>query len=76
MRTSRLIDDFVCRAAIKYIRELTAENERLRAENIRQAKKLAERHSNEPELASSGVVTVARDDNDGATVPKAEVPGE
>lgn len=64
---------FVCRAAIKYIRELTAENERLRAENLKQGKELAERHNNEPELASSGVVAVARDDNDG-TMPKAEVP--
>jgi len=66
---------YVTLSAIKYIRELTAENERLRAENVRQAKELVERHNNEPELASSGVVAVARDDNDG-TVPKAEVPEE
>ncbi|KAI9507779.1 hypothetical protein F5148DRAFT_71211 [Russula earlei] len=63
---------YVTLSAIKYIRELTAENERLRAENIRQAKEFAEWRNN-PELSSSGVVAVATGDvDDGTTVPKAE----
>jgi hypothetical protein len=76
MRSLGLIDlFFFCRAAIKYIRELTAQNERLRAENVKQAKELADRHDNDPELSSSGKVAMAEDDGDG-TVPKAEVPDE
>ncbi|KAI0299617.1 hypothetical protein BC826DRAFT_1184019 [Russula brevipes] len=66
---------YVTLSAIKYIRELTAENERLRAANVKQAKELADRHSNDPELSSSGKVAMAEDDGDG-TVPKAEVPDE
>ena len=67
---------FICRAAIKYIRELTTENERLRAENIRQAKELTDRQNHDPELSSSGEVAVAGDDTADGTVPEAEVPGD
>jgi len=67
------IIDLFCCAAIKYIGELTTENERLRAENVKQAKELADRRNSDPELSSSGEVAIAGDDIDG-TVPKAEVP--
>jgi hypothetical protein len=69
-------DIFFCHTAIKYIRELTTENERLRAENLRQAKELADRHINDPELSSSGEVAIAGDETTDGTVPKAEVPGD
>jgi hypothetical protein len=65
-----------CRAAIKYIRELTTENDRLRAENLRQAKELADRQISDPELSSSGEVAIAGDDATDGAVPKAEVPGD
>lgn len=68
MNTNR--PDRFCRSAIKYINELTAENERLRAENSRQVKELGARHNNDREMSSS--VEVAGDDT--GTVPKAEVP--
>ena len=64
------------RAAIKYIRELTTENERLRAENLRQATELADRQVNDPELSSSGEVAIAGGDTTDGAVPKAEVPGD
>jgi hypothetical protein len=67
---------FFYRAAIKYIRELTTENERLRAENLRQAKELADRQINDPELSSSGEVAIAGDDTTDGAVPKAEVPSD
>ena len=67
---------FICCAAIKYIRELTTENERLRGENIRQAKELSDRQNHDPELSSSGEVAIAGDDTTDGTVPKAEVPSD
>jgi len=67
---------YVTLSAIKYIRELTAENERLRAENVRQAKELLDRHDNDPELSSSGDVAIAGNDDNDDTVPKAEVPSD
>jgi hypothetical protein len=72
----------ICHAAIKYIRELTAENERLRAENVRQAQQLEDRHSHDPEQASSGEVAITGDandnddDNDDIVPPKAEASPE
>jgi hypothetical protein len=70
----------ICRAAIKYIQDLSAENERLRAENVRQAQELANPHSHDPELSSSGEVAISGDvidsDGDNEVVPKAEVPAE
>jgi hypothetical protein len=66
----------ICRAAIKYIRELTTENERLRAENIKQGKELADRQNHDPELSGSGEVAIAGDGTSDGTVPKAEVPGD
>jgi hypothetical protein len=72
----------ICHAAIKYIRDLTAENERLRAENGRQAQELADRHSHDPEQASSGEVAITADandnddDNDDVVLPKAELSAE
>ena len=71
--TWALIADIFCRTAIQYIHELSAENERLRAENTRQAKELGERHNNDRELSSSVEVAIAGDETEG-TVPKAEVP--
>jgi len=67
---------YVTLSAIKYIRELTTENERLRAENIRQAKELADRQNHDPELSSSGEVALAGGDATDGTVPEAEVPGD
>ncbi|KAI9430970.1 hypothetical protein H4582DRAFT_2012683 [Lactarius indigo] len=71
---------YVTLSAIKYIRELTAENERLRAENVRQAQELADRPSHDPERSSSGEVAIAGEtndnDDDDDVVPKAEVPVE
>lgn len=73
---------YVTLSAIKYIRELTAENERLRAENGRQAQELANRHSHDPEQASSGEVAITGDandnddDNDDIVPPKAEMSAE
>jgi hypothetical protein len=67
-----LIDDLFCRSAIKYIQDLTTENERLRAENSRQAKELGARHPNDRELSSSVEVAIAGDET--GTVPKVEVP--
>ncbi|KAH9968365.1 hypothetical protein BGW80DRAFT_1462039 [Lactifluus volemus] len=71
---------YVTLSAIKYIRELTAENERLRAENVRQAKELMDRH-NDPNTGDVGVV--GDDDNDDDddeleddAAPKAEVPSD
>jgi hypothetical protein len=63
--------DLLIRPAIKYIHELTAENERLRTENSRQAKQLGEQHDNGRELSSSVEVAITE-----GTVPKAEVPGK
>ncbi|KAH9172671.1 hypothetical protein EDB89DRAFT_2229291 [Lactarius sanguifluus] len=67
-------------AAIKYIRELTAENERLRAENVKQAQELADRPSHDPERSGSGEVAITGEtndnDDDSDVVPKAEVPVE
>jgi len=71
---ARLIVDLFRRSAIKYIHELSAENERLRAENIRQAKELGERHHHgDRQLSGSVEVAVTGDETEG-TVPKAEVP--
>jgi hypothetical protein len=70
---AQLIVDLFCRSAIKYIHELSAENERLRAENIRQAKELGEGHQSDRQLSSSVEVAITGDEIEG-TVPKAEVP--
>ncbi|KAH8984713.1 hypothetical protein EDB92DRAFT_1885335 [Lactarius akahatsu] len=71
---------YVTLSAIKYIRELTAENERLRAENVKQAQELADRPSHDPERSSSGEVAITGEtndnDDDNDVVPKAEVPVE
>ncbi|KAH8987235.1 hypothetical protein EDB86DRAFT_2951541 [Lactarius hatsudake] len=48
--------------SIKYIRELTAENERLRAENVKQARELADRPSHDPERSGSGEAEVPVED--------------
>lgn len=64
---------YVTLSAIKYIQELTAENERLRAENVRQAKQLGERHHSDRQLSSSVEVAIIADETEG-TMPKAEVP--
>ncbi|KAI0275932.1 hypothetical protein BGY98DRAFT_989240 [Russula aff. rugulosa BPL654] len=64
---------YVTLSAIKYIHELTAENERLRAENIRQAKELGEPNQSDRQLSSSVEVAITGDETEG-TVPKAEVP--
>ncbi|KAI9435398.1 hypothetical protein BJY52DRAFT_703328, partial [Lactarius psammicola] len=70
---------YVTLSAIKYIRDLTAENERLRAENVRQAQQLADRPNHDPERSSSDEVAIAGDTNDNDddkvnddVVPKAE----
>ncbi|KAH8994147.1 hypothetical protein EDB86DRAFT_2927113 [Lactarius hatsudake] len=71
---------YVTLSAIKYIRELTAENERLRAENVKQARELADRPSHDPERSGSGEVAITGEtndnDDDDDVVPKAEVPVE
>ncbi|KAH9043484.1 hypothetical protein EDB83DRAFT_2407232 [Lactarius deliciosus] len=75
----------VLRSAIEYIRELTVEIERLRAENVRLAQELADRPNRDPEQSSwssSGDVAIAgetngNDDNvNDDVVPKAELPLE
>ena len=70
----------ICHAAIKYIQDLRAENERLRAENVRQGQELTDRHNHDPERSSSGEVAITGDANDGDdgkdVVPTAEVPVE
>jgi hypothetical protein len=69
---------FCIAPAIKYIRELTAENERLRAENVRQAKELMDRNNNDPNTGDVGIV--GDDDNDeddeDDAAPKADVPSD
>ena len=55
-------------SSIKYIHELTAENERLRAENTRQAKEIGELHYSDRQLSNT------IDETGTVTVPKAEVP--
>jgi hypothetical protein len=69
---------FCIAPAIKYIRELTVENERLRAENVRQAKELMDRHNNDPNTGDAGNVGIVGDDDNDEddTAPKADVPSD
>jgi hypothetical protein len=62
---ARLIVDVFCRPAIKYIHELTAENERLRVENMRQAKEIGGRHHSDRQLSSSVDVAITGDETEG-----------
>jgi hypothetical protein len=74
LRARLIVDlDLFYRSAIKYIHELTAENERLRAENIRQSKELGEQDHSDRQLSSSVEVAITGDETEG-TVPKEEVP--
>ncbi|KAH9012879.1 hypothetical protein EDB85DRAFT_1900048 [Lactarius pseudohatsudake] len=59
----RRAKEYVALSAIKYIRELTAENERLRAENVRQAREFTDRPSYDAERSSSGEMAITDETN-------------
>ncbi|KAH8978421.1 hypothetical protein EDB86DRAFT_3249055 [Lactarius hatsudake] len=64
----RQAKEYVALSAIKYIRELTAENERLRAENVRQAQEFTDRPSHDAERSSSGEVAITDETNNNDNV--------